>query len=202
MYAVQSIANNDMSCNLSISWIYVRDSANLTSVANYTTYLANNPLQIVYELATPFTIQLTPHEISLLKDYAYVSTNGTSISLDYHNGELASLADVAQLSQTVEELDRPQERTCQIDITSYTSSSNRYTIPFDGYITASLPSSSNDDYLRIHVYTHKEETMGIYKVYADTRGETHYTIAVKKGMKAMLTISTGYSPTVTFRGMA
>lgn len=60
--------------------------------------------QMVYELATPFTIQLTPHEISLLKDYAYVSTNGTNITLDYHNGELASLSDVAQLGETVNEL--------------------------------------------------------------------------------------------------
>ena len=47
------------------------------------------------------TIQLTPHEISLLKDYAYVSTNGTSISLDYHNGEMASLGDVSQLGETL-----------------------------------------------------------------------------------------------------
>lgn len=57
--------------------------------------------KFVYPLATPFTIQLTPHEISLLKDYAYVSTNGTNISLDYHNGELASLSDVSQLGETV-----------------------------------------------------------------------------------------------------
>lgn len=59
---------------------------------------------LVYKLATPFTIQLTPHEISLLKNYAYASTNGTNIALDYHNGELASLSDVAQLSETVERL--------------------------------------------------------------------------------------------------
>lgn len=57
--------------------------------------------KIVYPLATPIEIQLTPHEISLLKDYAYVSTNGTSIALDYHNGEIASLSDVSQLGETV-----------------------------------------------------------------------------------------------------
>ena len=60
--------------------------------------------KFVYKLATPFTIQLTPHEISLLKDYAYVSTNGTNITFDYHNGELASLSDVSQLGETVNEL--------------------------------------------------------------------------------------------------
>lgn len=55
---------------------------------------------------TPFTIQLTPHEISLLKDYAYVSTNGTGIAFDYHNGEIASLSDISQLGETVNELDQ------------------------------------------------------------------------------------------------
>ena len=58
--------------------------------------------KLVYELATPFTIQLTPCEIILLSTYAYLSTNGTNIALDYHNGELASLSDVAQVGETVE----------------------------------------------------------------------------------------------------
>lgn len=60
--------------------------------------------KIVFELEEPIEIQLTPHEISLLKDYAYVSTNGTSIALDYHNGEIATLGDVAQLGETVNKL--------------------------------------------------------------------------------------------------
>ena len=64
--------------------------------------LNNNAIDIVYQLATPTEIQLTPHEISLLKDYAYVSTNGTSMSFDYHNGEIATLGDVSQLGETVE----------------------------------------------------------------------------------------------------
>lgn len=57
---------------------------------------------LAYELEISIEIQLTPHEISLLKDYAYVSTNGTSISLDYHNGEMASLSDVASLNEVIE----------------------------------------------------------------------------------------------------
>lgn len=61
-------------------------------------------VDVCYAVATPTEIQLTPHEISLLKDYAYLSTNGTTIALDYHNGELASLGDVAQVGETVNEL--------------------------------------------------------------------------------------------------
>ena len=64
----------------------------------------NTDIEIWYKIATPYEIQLTPHEISLLKDYAYVSTNGTNMSFSYKNGELASLGDVAQLGQTVNEL--------------------------------------------------------------------------------------------------
>jgi len=60
--------------------------------------------KLVYELATPFTIQLTPHEIALSQGYNYISTNGTSISLAYHNGEVATHADVEQLAETVNEL--------------------------------------------------------------------------------------------------
>ena len=76
-----------------------------TNIYVYDASQGGNPTgNCAYKLATPIEIQLTPHEISLLKDYAYVSTNGTSIALDYHNGELASLADVAQLGETVNEL--------------------------------------------------------------------------------------------------
>ena len=47
------------------------------------TYLANNPLQVCYELATPTELTLTPAELELLKGYNYISTNGTTISLNY-----------------------------------------------------------------------------------------------------------------------
>ena len=99
-----STPNNGISDSRSSSYlktIFVRDDSQ-SSAADFTTAVTGQ--KVVYRLATPFTIQLTPHEISLLKDYAYLSTNGTNITLDYHNGELASLADVSQLGETVNEL--------------------------------------------------------------------------------------------------
>lgn len=39
----------------------------ITTVAEWQAYLAQNPLQLCYELATPQTIQLTPQEVALLK---------------------------------------------------------------------------------------------------------------------------------------
>ena len=90
---------------------YASDSNHFYTSSNGTTIIfmpnstdASTTIEVCYPIATPSTIQLTPHEISLLKDYAYVSTNGTTITLDYHNGELASLADVAQLGETVNNL--------------------------------------------------------------------------------------------------
>lgn len=85
--------------------LYVNDSRYSADAAGAAALkVALSGVKLVYQLATPFTIQLTPHEISLLKDYAYVSTNGTNIQLSYHLGEMASLGDVSQLGETVNSL--------------------------------------------------------------------------------------------------
>ena len=73
--------------------------------------------KLVYELATPFTIQLTPHEIALSHDYAYLSTNGSLIALTYHNGELASLSDIVQSNESIN--NRIDVNNSIIDISSY-----------------------------------------------------------------------------------
>lgn len=44
---------------------------------------AMDGVQLAYELAEPFTIQLTPQELKLLKQYNNLTTNGTTINLDY-----------------------------------------------------------------------------------------------------------------------
>lgn len=90
----------------------------INSSATLNAYLANHPIEFTYPLLNPIEIQLTPHEISLLKDYAYVSTNGTNIALDYHNGELASLGDVSQLGETVNELGKMAIRHKQVKLSS------------------------------------------------------------------------------------
>ena len=51
------------------------------SLADYRTYLASNPLQIVYELATPLTYQLTPQEIGVLTGTNYVWLSDGDVSL-------------------------------------------------------------------------------------------------------------------------
>lgn len=49
----------------------------------FKTYLSNNPIQVVYPLATPITIQLSPQELELLKGDNTLTSNGASIRLVY-----------------------------------------------------------------------------------------------------------------------
>lgn len=71
--------------------ISVDSNSGMVSVSNGTamnvndwkTYLASNPLQVVYELAEPYTIQLTPQQIRLLKGTNNISCNTGDLSIKY-----------------------------------------------------------------------------------------------------------------------
>ena len=54
---------------------------NITTVAEWRAWLAQNPLQVAYELATPTTIQLTGAELALLMGYNYISTDADSLTV-------------------------------------------------------------------------------------------------------------------------
>ena len=89
--------------------IYVNDSrysADATGATALKTALSG--VKLVYKLATPIKIQLTPQEIELLKGYNYISTNGTRIDLAYRDGEMATLGDVLDAQNKLqEEIDNP-----------------------------------------------------------------------------------------------
>lgn len=55
----------------------------ITSVEDWKAYLAENPLEVVYELATPTEISLTPQEISTLAGENNVWSNGNSVEITY-----------------------------------------------------------------------------------------------------------------------
>ena len=164
--------------------------ASINSSATLNAYLANHPIEFTYPLGTPIEIQLTPHEISLLKDYAYVSTNGTSISLDYHNGEIATLGDVSQLGETINELgnyiskNESGERT---DITSYTSA-DRFKIPCDGYVVISSETSTSG---KIYLVVGGQSTGNIAFLYMHVAGTYQMqSLFVKKGLRCYLSEKT------------
>lgn len=82
--------------------IYVKDTTYGTDSSAFATGVTGK--YIAYELATPYTLHLTPHQVRLLLGANVVTTNGTSIALTYRNGEVASLADVDALAGSVEAL--------------------------------------------------------------------------------------------------
>lgn len=55
---------------------------------------AMSGVQLVYELATPTEIPLTPHAVNLLKGANYISTDGDKITIEYRTGEVATLGDL------------------------------------------------------------------------------------------------------------
>ena len=59
----------------------------ITSVPEWKTYLSQNPLQVVYELATPITIQLTPQEVTSL-------LGGNTVWADSGDVEVTYKADI------------------------------------------------------------------------------------------------------------
>lgn len=75
--------------------IFIRD----TRYSDATTFKNSlSGMQICYELATPTVIQLTPHQISLLKGVNNISVSDdySTITLTYRSGEVATLGDLKE----------------------------------------------------------------------------------------------------------
>jgi len=60
-------------------------------LAKWKTYLASNPLQITFLLATPQTIQLTAQQLALLEGYNILTTDGDTINLRYIGTEASDV---------------------------------------------------------------------------------------------------------------
>ena len=57
------------------------------TIEDWTTWLTDNPLQVVYELTTPITYQLTPQQINMFKNNNSFTANENDISLTYWGTE-------------------------------------------------------------------------------------------------------------------
>ena len=75
----------EVSCynSTSIGIIFRSTDMTLTTAAAVNAYLAANPVQLVYELAEPIEIQLTPQQISTLAGENNVWSNGDSVEITY-----------------------------------------------------------------------------------------------------------------------
>lgn len=70
-----------------------------TTAPTFTTAVTGH--YIVYELAEPIVYHLTPHQVKLLQGANVVTSNGTSISLTYRNGEVMKLDDASGLGESI-----------------------------------------------------------------------------------------------------
>lgn len=75
--------------------IYINfgEASGLDTTEKQLAWLAQNPVHVCYELATPIELTLTPAELELLKGYNYITTNGTTIALDYLPNSLLAEAE-------------------------------------------------------------------------------------------------------------
>lgn len=91
---------------------------------------AMSGVQLVYELAEPYTIQLTPQELQLLKGTNNLSTNGTTINLGYQpdnvigdvKGEIEKCAVDAEFMQFTDGTDTFTDVNLSLDALSHTVS--------------------------------------------------------------------------------
>ena len=79
----QTLNNIFISATKNLNW-YIGNSIEIDNVADFKTWLSNNPMQVVYELATPQTFNLTKAQVKTLLGQNYVSHDGGgTISLVY-----------------------------------------------------------------------------------------------------------------------
>lgn len=75
--------------------LYIRiDSTRASTVAEFSTWLENNPTHFVYELATPVTVQLTPTEIETLLGINNIwADSGDILNLEYYTQSASDVRD-------------------------------------------------------------------------------------------------------------
>lgn len=134
-------------------------------------------------------IQLTPHEISLLSGYNYISTNCDEIDTYYkEHGEVASMEDVGALASVVNNLgDRVDYVATNagdyVDLTS-----TAYTFPADGYVVVDSQSVTSG-IVRVQLISNNNVAIGgIYmNITSNYQAQTTF---VRKGMSARVIYDT------------
>ena len=72
------------------NWIYAKVSG-ISTGADLKTWLQSNPLQVVYELATPVEYTLTPQQVEALMGQNYVWADIGDIRIDFHYSDVLPL---------------------------------------------------------------------------------------------------------------
>lgn len=89
--------------NQNKQWNIVCGIKSITTLEDWKTYLSNNELTVVYELATPLTISLTPTQVRSLLGSNYMSCNSGDLSVEYITEDYQPLLETTK-KQIYEEL--------------------------------------------------------------------------------------------------
>lgn len=102
--------------------------------AQFKQYLSDNNIELCYELSTPLTIQLTPHQLSLLKAQNNLTTSQyTQIKVTYRNGVFATLEPVSEDNDgLMSRLDKVKLDSIADDATKTESSTTNGNIKING----------------------------------------------------------------------
>lgn len=102
---------NPVSGELVVTWGYIAEYNGETLpgewISDRDVYAPNTSpstgAEVCYELATPITYHLSPNEIKLLSGVNTVWTDGTSIEVAYRDGKVATLADLQDTANNLQE---------------------------------------------------------------------------------------------------
>ena len=100
-----------VSGELVVTWGYIAEYAGETLpgewISDRDVYAPNTSpstgAEVVYELATPITYHLTPTQVKLLEGANTIWTDGTSIKVSYRDGKVATLADLQDTANNLQE---------------------------------------------------------------------------------------------------
>lgn len=71
--------------NKDFYWYNILPTLGITTLAQFKTWLTNNPVTVVYKLTTPTTVQLTAQQVSLLTGTNIISTDMNSLTVTLSN---------------------------------------------------------------------------------------------------------------------
>jgi hypothetical protein len=185
-----SLQNGEIAGVISNDYINIKNDT-FVDVSDVETKLSG--VQVCYELETPIELTLTPAEVELLKGYNYISTNGTTIALDYlPNSLLAEAENYVDDADSVlnAKIDEIDGRVDSIEAMSYHTVS-------DGTKTVTLTNVYQQIFISISIATtrtiylvvqQKANTPAVETIFS-TAGKTPIDIAVTRVSDNSFTIT-------------
>ena len=116
-------------------------NSTVNTVALLRAWLAQNPVQFCYELATPETITLTPTDVELLEGTNVVTTNGEKVAVTYGRSLWQDIDDLK--TDTEVKLDKSDVADVEGDTASRAYSVNEFMLRADGLYKVTQPIAQN-----------------------------------------------------------